>query len=92
MLSKSRYPTGWLQIAWSGEAAPYEIKLLHYFGEDIILWRSEQGTVHSPMAAFIGENAESVLAADVPPARPGKPDEISHGRFGYAGGDVMSGN
>lgn len=92
MLSKGRYPTRWFQIAPSSEVAPCEIKLLHYFGEEVILRRSEQSAVHSLMIAFAGENAESVLTADVPPARRTQPDEISHGRFGYAGGDVMSGN
>lgn len=45
MLSSSRYPTGWFQIAWSDEIAAGEIKLLRYFGEDIILWRSESGVL-----------------------------------------------
>lgn len=75
-----------------GAIQPGGFRLLHYFGEEIILRRSEQSAVHSVMIAFVGENAESVLAADVPPARLTQPDEISHGRFGYAGGDVTSGN
>ena len=45
MLSSSRYPTGWFQIGWSDEVVPGEIKLLRYFGEDLILWRSEGGVL-----------------------------------------------
>lgn len=45
MLSSSRYPTGWFQIGWSDEVACGEIKLLKYFGEDLILWRSEAGVL-----------------------------------------------
>jgi phenylpropionate dioxygenase-like ring-hydroxylating dioxygenase large terminal subunit len=45
VLSENRYPTGWFQIAWSDEVAVGEIKSLRYFGEDLILWRGEDGAL-----------------------------------------------
>jgi phenylpropionate dioxygenase-like ring-hydroxylating dioxygenase large terminal subunit len=46
-LPTSRYPTGWFQIAWCDEVRPGDLKLLRYFGEDIILWRGEDGELHA---------------------------------------------
>jgi phenylpropionate dioxygenase-like ring-hydroxylating dioxygenase large terminal subunit len=45
VLSENRYPTGWFQIAWSDEIARGAIKSVRYFGEDLILWRGEDGVL-----------------------------------------------
>ena len=42
-----RYPTGWFQAGWSDEVAPAAVKLVHYFGEDIVLWRGESGELYA---------------------------------------------
>jgi phenylpropionate dioxygenase-like ring-hydroxylating dioxygenase large terminal subunit len=39
----SRYPTGWFQVGWSDEVAVGELKLVRYFGRDIVLWRGQSG-------------------------------------------------
>ena len=33
----SRYPTGWFQVGWSDDIAVGAVKLVHYFGRDIVL-------------------------------------------------------
>jgi len=54
------YPTGWFQVAWSGEVDPKSIKAVHHFGRDLIIYRTEDGTAvamaaHCPhMGAHIG--------------------------------------
>jgi nitrite reductase/ring-hydroxylating ferredoxin subunit len=57
-LSANRYPTGWFQVAWSDELAAGESKLLHYFGEDFVIWRGESGGVHAldPYCLHLGAN------------------------------------
>lgn len=37
------YPTGWYQIAWAGEVARGEIRPLHYFGQDLVLYHGKRG-------------------------------------------------
>ena len=37
------YPRGWFVIALSAEVAPGEVKTVHYFGQDIVLFRGESG-------------------------------------------------
>jgi phenylpropionate dioxygenase-like ring-hydroxylating dioxygenase large terminal subunit len=39
------YPTGWFQIAWEASLAPGEVTDLHYFGQDLVMFRDEEGTV-----------------------------------------------
>jgi nitrite reductase/ring-hydroxylating ferredoxin subunit len=39
----SAYPVGWYQVAWSGEVAPGEVVPLHYFGRDLVLYRTRGG-------------------------------------------------
>jgi phenylpropionate dioxygenase-like ring-hydroxylating dioxygenase large terminal subunit len=34
-------------VAWSDDLAVGDVKLLHYFGEDIVLWRGESGRAHA---------------------------------------------
>lgn len=45
-LSTSRYPTGWFQIAWSHELNVESSKLVKYFGEDMVVWRSRSGQIN----------------------------------------------
>jgi len=37
------YPNGWFRVAYSEDLAPAEVKPLHYFGRDLVLFRSESG-------------------------------------------------
>ncbi len=39
------FPRGWYVIAFSPELAPGEVKTLHYFDRDIVLYRGEGGAV-----------------------------------------------
>jgi 3-ketosteroid 9alpha-monooxygenase subunit A len=39
------YPTGWFQIAWSDDVGPGEVKPLHYFDQDLVVFRTESGKV-----------------------------------------------
>ncbi len=54
----SRYPTGWFQVAWSADLEPGAVQLVHYFGRDLVLWRSEAGAVHAsnPHCLHLGAN------------------------------------
>ena len=36
-------PTGWFQVAWSDEIAPGQVHRMHYFGQDMVAWRSMSG-------------------------------------------------
>ena len=40
------FPSGWYQFAWSAEVKPGEVKALHYFETDLVLYRGQSGTVH----------------------------------------------
>ncbi|MGH8010559.1 MAG: aromatic ring-hydroxylating oxygenase subunit alpha, partial [Candidatus Binatia bacterium] len=44
---QSPYPTGWFQVGWSDQLLPKETKLLRYFGQDIVLWRTESGRLQA---------------------------------------------
>jgi phenylpropionate dioxygenase-like ring-hydroxylating dioxygenase large terminal subunit len=46
-LPGSRYPTGWFMVAWSDEIGPGEVKLVEYFGEEIVLWRGESQRLYA---------------------------------------------
>lgn len=37
------YPSGWFQIAWADELAVGDVRPLHYFGRDLVLYRGKQG-------------------------------------------------
>lgn len=39
------FPTGWFQLDWSDNLAPGEVKRLHVFGQDVVLYRAEAGDV-----------------------------------------------
>ena len=47
------YPTGWFQVAWSGELAPGAVQPLHYFGCDLVMFRGAGGRV-GVLDAFCG--------------------------------------
>jgi len=36
-------PSGWFQIGWTGDLAIGEVKPVHYFGTDLVLFRGEDG-------------------------------------------------
>lgn len=38
-------PTGWFQIAWSDEIVPGSVHPMHYFGQDLVCYRTESGHV-----------------------------------------------
>jgi phenylpropionate dioxygenase-like ring-hydroxylating dioxygenase large terminal subunit len=37
------FPTGWFQVEWSKELVAGQVKTLHYFDQDIVLYRTESG-------------------------------------------------
>jgi phenylpropionate dioxygenase-like ring-hydroxylating dioxygenase large terminal subunit len=39
----SMKPTGWFQVAWSEELSIGEVKPLHYLGQELVLYRTEDG-------------------------------------------------
>ena len=41
-----RYPTSWFQIGYSDEVKPGDVKPLAYFGEQLVLYRTESGELH----------------------------------------------
>jgi nitrite reductase/ring-hydroxylating ferredoxin subunit len=57
-LPGSRLPTGWFQVGWSAELTPGEVRLVHYFDQDLLLWRSESGGFHAsdPYCLHLGAN------------------------------------
>ena len=40
------FPSGWYQVAWAGEVGSGEVKPLHYFGQDLVMYRGASGHVH----------------------------------------------
>lgn len=36
-------PTGWFQVAWSDDVAVGQVHRMHYFGRDMVAWRSQSG-------------------------------------------------
>jgi nitrite reductase/ring-hydroxylating ferredoxin subunit len=40
------FPTGWFCVAESDEVAPGEVRTVHCFGQDLVLFRGEDGEVH----------------------------------------------
>lgn len=39
------YPHGWFAVAFSDDLAPATVKTVHYFGRDIVLFRTERGVL-----------------------------------------------
>ena len=42
----SSFPNGWFRVAYSDELPPKKVMPLHYFGKDLVLLRTEDGTPH----------------------------------------------
>ena len=42
-LSPYRFPTGWFIIGFASDLAAGEVKRVHYFGEEMVLFRTESG-------------------------------------------------
>lgn len=42
----SSYPRGWFKVAFSSEIANGQVKSLHYFGQDLVCFRDEQGVAY----------------------------------------------
>ncbi len=40
------YPNGWFRVAYSSELAKGEVKSLHYFGRELVLFRDDEGAPH----------------------------------------------
>jgi 3-ketosteroid 9alpha-monooxygenase subunit A len=38
-----KYPRGWFQVAWSDELAVGDVQPMRYFGQDLVLFRTESG-------------------------------------------------
>ena len=45
-LSTYRFPTGWFIVAFASDLAAGQVKRSHYFGEELVLFRTESGRVH----------------------------------------------
>jgi phenylpropionate dioxygenase-like ring-hydroxylating dioxygenase large terminal subunit len=45
-LSPYRFPTGWFIVGFASDLRPGEVKRVHYFGEELVLFRTESGRVH----------------------------------------------
>ena len=41
------YPSGWFAVALSDELAPSETRIVHYFGQDIVLFRTASGAANA---------------------------------------------
>jgi 3-ketosteroid 9alpha-monooxygenase subunit A len=53
------FPSGWFQVAWADELAIGDVRPLHYFGRDLVLYRGRSGCqvldAHCPhMGAHLG--------------------------------------
>ena len=44
-LSPYRFPTGWFIVGFASDLSPGEVKRVHYFGEEMVLFRTESGQV-----------------------------------------------
>jgi len=62
----SAFPAGWYQIGFGSDIAKGKVKTVHYFGEDIVLFRGKSGTLsamkpHCPhMGAHFGKGGTVV--------------------------------
>lgn len=50
------HPTGWFMVDWADNLAVGQVKPLHYFGEDLVLWRGQSGApqVMSALCPHLG--------------------------------------
>ena len=60
------YPDGWYRVAWAQDLAPGDVRPLHYFGKDLVLFRTESGQVcvfdaHCPhLGAHLGRGGKVI--------------------------------
>ena len=47
----SMKPTGWFQVAWSAEIQVCQVHKMTYFGQELVAWRAQDGTV-TVMSAY----------------------------------------
>jgi len=45
-LSKYRFPTGWFIVGFASDLAPGQVKRAHYFGEELVIFRTESGALN----------------------------------------------
>jgi len=45
-LSTYRFPTGWFIVGFASELAKGQVKRAHYFGEELVIFRTESGQVN----------------------------------------------
>ncbi len=45
-LSTYRFPTGWFIVGFASELAPGQVKRAHYFGEELVIFRTASGKVN----------------------------------------------
>ena len=45
-LSTYRFPTGWFIVGFASELAPGQVKRAHYFGEELVIFRTKSGQVN----------------------------------------------
>ena len=45
-LSTYRFPTGWFIVGFASELAPGQVKRAHYFGEELVIFRTESGQLN----------------------------------------------
>jgi phenylpropionate dioxygenase-like ring-hydroxylating dioxygenase large terminal subunit len=45
-LSKYRFPTGWFIVGFASELAAGQVKRAHYFGEELVIFRTESGQIN----------------------------------------------
>ncbi|MGH3530990.1 MAG: Rieske 2Fe-2S domain-containing protein, partial [Mycobacterium sp.] len=45
-LSPYRFPTGWFIVGFGTDLAAGEVKRLHYFGQELVLFRTESGQLN----------------------------------------------
>lgn len=45
-MALSMKPTGWFQVAWSGEIEPGKVHRMHYFSQELVAFRGESGRLN----------------------------------------------
>lgn len=77
-------PFGWFAVAMSGDIAEGEIRTLHYFGTQFVMWRGEDGQVHAvdPYCPHLGAHLGVSSSVEGNDLRCG----FHHWRFNGGGG------
>lgn len=45
-LSTYRFPTGWFIVGFASDLEPGQVKRAHYFGEELVMFRTKSGKVN----------------------------------------------